>query len=353
MVDLLEKARTCQDPGLRVKLLRLWRQKAAEAAPSEAGTLQEPEEEQRAEQRLRQAKALVLRRRLTACSACELSRSRTRVVPWAGPVPAAVALVGEAPGYWEDQAGEPFVGKAGKLLDRLLLEAGLRREAVFITNAVLCRPLQNAQPKPEQVQACRHHLRAQLELSGARVVVALGHTAAEALGIGGPISWVEGQARWLDGRLVLPTFHPAAALRDPAKEEPIRRALLRARELSQRLADLTADDLDPRSADLPEDSRYWQELLACALLLAPDDAYPYLWWVRRFGGRCWPWVDGLGIDLPQGIGAEQAARRYAEGLRRLPVLRGAWVRRYAGGGRPDGHPDATGADLGTAGLAGV
>ena len=328
-VDLLERAKVCRDPELRLKLLRLWREKT-QATDRSPQPVESPEEVQR---RLLRAKAQALRSKLLRCSACELSWSRTRVVPWVGPVPARIAIVGEAPGYFEDEKGEPFVGKAGKLLNQLLLDAGLRREEVFITNAVLCRPPQNAKPKTESIMACLPNLQAQLDLSGARVVVALGNTAIEALGVPGPISWAVGRQEWRDGRLVLATYHPAAALRDETKTEPIRQVLAQAKVFAERLEGVEPDDLDPRAGDLPADSRYWQELLTCALLFSPDEAYPFLWYVRLLGGRCWPWVDGLGVDLPRGVGAEQAVALYAGALRRVPALRRAWVDRYTRGVR--------------------
>lgn len=327
---LLEKARACRDPELRLKLLRLWREKAVGEPTRTGGS---PEEARR---RLLQARAQALRAKLLRCSACELSRSRTRVVPWSGPIPASIAIVGEAPGYFEDERGEPFVGKAGKLLDRLLLDSGLRREEVFVTNAVLCRPPQNAKPTAESIQACLPNLQAQLDLSGARVVVALGNTAIEALGVPGPISWAVGRQVWRDGRLILATYHPAAALRDEAKTEPIRQVLAQAKAFADRLDGVEPEDLDPRAEDLPADSRYWQELLTCALLLSPDEAYPFLWYVRKLGGRCWPWVDGLGVELPRGVGAERAASLYAPALRRVLALRQAWVDQFARGVRDGG-----------------
>ena len=337
-VDLLERAKACRDPELRLKLLRLWREKrrAADGSSGSGEPLESSESQEEALRRVLRAKAQVLRSKLLRCSACELSKSRTRVVPWVGPIPARIAIVGEAPGYWEDEQGEPFVGKAGKLLDKLLLDVGLRREEVFVTNAVLCRPPQNAKPTAESIRACLPNLQAQLDLSGARVVVALGNTAIEALGVRGPISWAVGRQAWRDGRLVLPTYHPAAALRDPSKEEPIRQVLARAKALADNLDGVEAEDLDPRAEDLSADSRYWQELLTCALLFSPDEAYPFLWYVRKLGGRCWPWVDGLGVELPKGVGAEQAVPLYAPALRRVPALRQAWVDQFARGVRDGG-----------------
>lgn len=331
-VDLLERAKACQNPALRLKLLRLWQEK--QARPDVAEVIRsllagEPKPPTRpplspVDERIGRAKAQVLRSKLARCEACSLARSRTRVVPWTGPLRAWIALVGEAPGYWEDEKGEPFVGKAGRLLNRLLLDVGLRREDLFITNACLCRPAENARPTSVEIGACLPHLKAQLALSGAPIVVAMGNSAIEALGVAGPISRVQGSEVWWEGRLVLPAFHPAAALRDPAKEGLIRAVLARAREFAERIARASPEDLDPRAGDLPEDSRYWREILTCALFMSPRDAYPILWAVRLHGGRCWPWMDGLGIDLPAAIRVEQIAP-YAAELRKVPALRQAWV----------------------------
>jgi DNA polymerase len=136
-------------------------------------------------------------------------------------------FVGEAPGFHEDQQGKPFVGQAGKLLDKLLAEIGLERRQVFIANVLKCRPPGNRDPQPEEIEACEGHLMKQIELIQPRVICSLGNFATKLLS-GSPqgITKVRGvpQLRELGGRNVFlfPIFHPAAALYTPAMLERLR-----------------------------------------------------------------------------------------------------------------------------------
>ena len=156
-----------------------------------------------------------LGREALACVACPLAGSRTNVVFSAGGPGARLMFVGEGPGRDEDLAGEPFVGRSGHLLDRLIEEEiGLARGDCYIANVVKCRPPNNRDPVPEEVAACRHFLEGQVALVAPAVVVTLGNFAARAL-----LGTTEGVTR-LRGRVypfatgvLVPTFHPAAALR--------------------------------------------------------------------------------------------------------------------------------------------
>jgi uracil-DNA glycosylase family 4 len=149
----------------------------------------------------------------STCTRCGLSRGRTQVVFGVGNPHAEVLFVGEGPGYHEDKQGEPFVGAAGQLLNRLLGEIGLRREDVYITNTVLCRPPGNRDPLPAELEACAPFLAGHIELIQPRVIVTLGNFATRVV-LSRPvsISRVRGQRFEVDGRTVLPTFHPAAVL---------------------------------------------------------------------------------------------------------------------------------------------
>jgi uracil-DNA glycosylase family 4 len=138
--------------------------------------------------------------------------------PGEGPAGAAVMLVGEAPGAREDATGRPFVGSAGRFLDKLLGEAGLVREEVFVTNVLKARPPGNRDPRPAEVEHSRPWLERQLALVEPRLVVLLGRHALAAFAPGEKITQVHGQAMERDGRLLLPSYHPAAALR----VEPLR-----------------------------------------------------------------------------------------------------------------------------------
>jgi uracil-DNA glycosylase family 4 len=156
-------------------------------------------------------------REALVCRRCPLAESRTTVVFGEGDPMAALMVVGEGPGRDEDLQGRPFVGRSGRLLDRLLLEEiGVARSDVYICNTIKCRPPRNRDPEPAELAACRPFLDQQLGIIGPRVVLTLGRFAAQAL-----LDTTEGIGR-LRGRtyslagtaaVVVPTFHPAAALR--------------------------------------------------------------------------------------------------------------------------------------------
>lgn len=130
-------------------------------------------------------------------------------------------LVGEGPGADEDRIGRPFVGRAGQLLDRILEAADIRREDVYITNVVKCRPPSNRLPFQPEVDACLPYLQAQIELINPEMILCLGALATRTLiDKKAAITKVRGQWREKDGRRIIATFHPAALLRDPAKKKP-------------------------------------------------------------------------------------------------------------------------------------
>ena len=166
---------------------------------------------------------------IRGCTACaELAATRTTVVVGEAPPGARLALVGEAPGAQEDAAGRPFVGRAGQLLDELLSDAGLRRDEVAVLNVLKCRPPGNRPPRPSETANCRPWLERQLALIAPAVTVTLGLSATRwFLGRTVTLGAVRGRAQQtLDGRLVVPTYHPSAALRFGPAGEP--RALLKA-----------------------------------------------------------------------------------------------------------------------------
>lgn len=149
-----------------------------------------------------------------ACTACSLAATRTQVVFADGSPEAGLMLVGEAPGANEDLQGLPFVGAAGRLLDRLLGEIGVARGDVYIANVLKCRPPGNRDPLPDEIEACKGYLRTQLALVDPRVVITLGNFATRLLlkrDVG--ITRLRGQAYPWWNRHLVPTFHPAAALR--------------------------------------------------------------------------------------------------------------------------------------------
>jgi len=149
----------------------------------------------------------------STCTRCRLASGRTQVVFGVGDPRADVMFIGEGPGYYEDKQGEPFVGAAGQLLTKLLGEVGLRREEVYITNVVRCRPPGNRDPLPDEIEACRPYLSGTLDCVRPRVVVTLGNFATRViLDRQVSISRVRGQRFEIEGRTVIPTFHPAAVL---------------------------------------------------------------------------------------------------------------------------------------------
>ncbi len=154
-----------------------------------------------------------LSREASGCTRCRLAKGRTQVVFGVGNPHADLMFIGEGPGYYEDKQGEPFVGAAGQLLTRLLGEIGLRREDVYICNVVKCRPPGNRDPMPDEIESCRPFLLGQLEHVRPRVIVTLGNFATRViLDRQVSISRVRGQRFAMDGREVIPTFHPAAVL---------------------------------------------------------------------------------------------------------------------------------------------
>ena len=146
------------------------------------------------------------------CPDCRLCETRTQAVPGEGPEDARIMFVGEGPGFNEDKQGRPFVGAAGKFLDQLLGVAGLNRQSVFITNVVKCRPPNNRDPMPDEIEACRKWLDRQIELIQPEVIVTLGRHSMNRFIPGATISRIHGDPRVIDGLTVVPMFHPAAAL---------------------------------------------------------------------------------------------------------------------------------------------
>lgn len=149
----------------------------------------------------------------STCVKCRLSQGRTQVVYGTGSPNADLMFIGEGPGYHEDKQGEPFVGAAGQLLNRMLEEVGIRREDVYIANVIKCRPPGNRDPLPDEIEACTPYLLEQVSLIEPRIIVTLGNFATRfVLDRPASISRVRGQRFTWRGRTVIPTFHPAAVL---------------------------------------------------------------------------------------------------------------------------------------------
>lgn len=184
---------------------------------------------------------------ISSCRKCRLAENRTRAVPGEGSLDAKIMFIGEAPGRSEDEAGRPFVGAAGKLLSELLQSINLRREDVFITNVVKCRPPENRDPLEDEIHSCSYFTNSIIQLIQPSIIVTLGnHAGRYVIEILGGTRWY-GVSRMrgnsyevtLFGRktLVIPTYHPAAALYNPAPrkalEEDFKLIATKYRELTE------------------------------------------------------------------------------------------------------------------------
>ncbi len=157
-----------------------------------------------------------------ACTGCRLHATRTNAVPGVGPDRASLLFVGEGPGADEDAKGEPFVGRAGQLLTKIIESVQMRREDVFITNIVKCRPPGNRDPEPDEIAACRPFLERQVRLLQPRVICTLGrHAAATLLGKQESMARLRTERHTYAEIPVFPTYHPAALLRNPQWKRPV------------------------------------------------------------------------------------------------------------------------------------
>ncbi|OGR87063.1 MAG: hypothetical protein A3J74_07045 [Elusimicrobia bacterium RIFCSPHIGHO2_02_FULL_57_9] len=178
------------------------------------------------------ARLAALARQVNACRQCSLGSQRLNPAFGVGSPDAGVMFIGEGPGYQEDRQGEPFVGKAGRLLDKILASIGLSRRTVYIANIVKCHPMKdpgNPQargndrpPSPEEIAACRHFLDEQIDLILPQIIVTLGSVATRVmLGTEESITRIRGQWRTYKNIRLLPTFHPAALLRNPELKKDV------------------------------------------------------------------------------------------------------------------------------------
>jgi uracil-DNA glycosylase len=159
---------------------------------------------------------------MSGCCLCHLSEQRKNIVFGAGNPQARLVLVGEAPGREEDEQGIPFVGEAGKLLDKILLAMNLSREEVYICNVLKCRPPGNRDPQADEIASCEPFLKQQLELIQPELIITLGRFAAqELLKTTEPIGKLRGRWHEYQGIPLMPTFHPAYLLRNPSGKRPV------------------------------------------------------------------------------------------------------------------------------------
>jgi uracil-DNA glycosylase family 4 len=190
------------------------------------------------------------------CVRCGLAETRTQVVFGVGDPHADLLFVGEGPGADEDRLGEPFVGRSGKLLDQLVQEEmGLTRDHFYIANVVKCRPPDNRDPRPDEIEACRPWLEQQLALIAPRVVVTVGNFATRTLlQTRDGITKVRGRSYPFGAAVLIPTFHPAAILRGGAQQMAQMRAdLVRAKQALAAVPVERSPESRPRTSPAPED----------------------------------------------------------------------------------------------------
>jgi len=174
---------------------------------------------------------LAISRQVSDCIRCNLHHSRKNAVPGEGPSIATVLFIGEGPGFHENEQGRPFVGQAGKLLEDLLGKIDLKREQVFITNVVKCRPPSNRDPMPDELAACAEYLNRQIEAINPPVIVTLGRFSMAKFLPFARISDAHGKPVKVNGRLIVPMYHPAAALHQPSLKPTLEKDFLQLPEL--------------------------------------------------------------------------------------------------------------------------
>jgi DNA polymerase len=182
------------------------------------------------------------------CTKCSLHHSRKNAVPGHGPAEAEIMFIGEGPGFHENEQGLPFVGAAGRFLDELLQSAGINRSQVFITNVVKCRPPSNRDPQPDELHACDGYLERQIQAINPKVIVTLGRFSMQKFLPNAKISQAHGQAVRIKGRLVVPFYHPAAALHQPSLRATVEADFARLPEWIEQAGDVP-DYVEPPTND--------------------------------------------------------------------------------------------------------
>ena len=187
---------------------------------------------------------------IAACQECELAKYRTKVVPGEGAEDADLLFIGEAPGWHEDQQGRPFVGPAGQFLDQLLASIGLRREEVYIANVIKCRPPQNRDPLPTEIEACRKWLDRQIEIIHPKMIVTLGRYSLARYFPHESIGKIHGKARKLGAVIYYPMYHPAAALHQGSLRRLIEADMLKIPQIIARYEELPQDTVESQQLSL-------------------------------------------------------------------------------------------------------
>ena len=187
---------------------------------------------------------------IRACQDCELAKYRTKAVPGEGAEDAELLFIGEAPGWHEDQQGRPFVGPAGQFLDQLLASIGLRREEVYIANVIKCRPPQNRDPLPVEIESCRKWLDRQIDIINPQMIITLGRYSLARYFPSESIGKVHGKPRKLGGVIYYPMYHPAAALHQGSLRRMIEADMLRIPQILTQSRDLPEDVVESKQLSL-------------------------------------------------------------------------------------------------------
>jgi DNA polymerase len=182
---------------------------------------------------------------VSACQKCGLHRSRVKAVPGEGPAQPKIMFIGEGPGFHENQQGRPFVGAAGQFLEELLGLINLKREDVYITNVVKCRPPQNRDPQPDEIEACRAYLDKQIALLQPKIIITLGRYSMARAFPNAKISQIHGQPRTIGGIVYVPMYHPAAALHQPSLRSTVEDDFRHVGEWLAEMEDVPEEDEPP------------------------------------------------------------------------------------------------------------
>jgi len=188
--------------------------------------------------------------KIVVCQDCELAKSRTKAVPGEGAEDAELLFIGEAPGWHEDQQGRPFVGPAGQFLDQLLTSIGLQREEVYIANVIKCRPPQNREPLPVEIESCRKWLDRQIEIIQPQMIITLGRYSLARYFPNESIGKIHGKPRKLGDVIYYPMYHPAAALHQGSLRRTIETDMLKIPQILAQSKDLPQDAVESHQLSL-------------------------------------------------------------------------------------------------------
>ena len=193
-----------------------------------------------------------LNKEITLCRQCELANYRSKVVPGEGAEDAEIMFIGEAPGWHEDQQGRPFVGPAGLYLDQLLASINLNRKQVYIANVIKCRPPENRDPLPTEMQKCRKWLERQIELINPKMIVTLGRYSMALFFPGKSISKIHGTAQKRDNLIYYAMYHPAAALHQQSLRQAIESDMLKIPSLLAQAENMAQTKQEPKQLNMFE-----------------------------------------------------------------------------------------------------